>query len=61
MCKYCNPEESDCCVWIEPLDKTWYLEVQTGEWNTYEDDWFYEIVYGIKYCPFCGKELKNER
>lgn len=57
MCNACNPDSGECSIWIEPLDKTWYLEIMTSQLCDYEDDWIYEKVHGIKYCPFCGEKL----
>lgn len=59
MCEYCNPMSAECEYWIDPLDHKWYLEVRTGEWDEYNDDYVYERIYGVKYCQYCGSELND--
>lgn len=59
MCTYCDYESDDNIIFHDfPYTKTdWYMEIQTGEWDSYEDEYIRKKVY-INYCPFCGRELK---
>ena len=46
------------CYW-EPLTKEWYIDTR-GEKD--DEDYFNDPdcrIYGIKYCPWCGKELSK--
>lgn len=60
MCKFCNYNSEYNEIYKEPLTDEWYLEVQTSEWDSYNDDYFYERVYGINYCPYCGRKLNTK-
>lgn len=55
-CEYCNDNSSDCRIFEDPLDGQWYLEIQTSEWNDYDDDFVYIREY-INYCPYCSRKL----
>ena len=57
----CKCENCPCLY--EPMTDTWYIRVQTFEWDSYNDDFIY-VNLVIDYCPYCGKylkELENER
>ena len=41
--------------WWEPLTREWYLETVEKEYRDPEC-----ILYGIRYCPWCGKELSKD-
>jgi len=56
MCIYCDCESEDNMIYQDNLTGEWYLELQTGEWDSYDDDWIYLREY-ISYCPYCGREL----
>ena len=53
MCKYCDYESNDCEIFQDPLDNSWYLNHETGEWDNYNDGFVYDKIY-INYCPYCG-------
>ena len=59
MCKRCDYDSYDNCIYIDPLDNQWYMEIQTSEWSYYDDNFVYQRVY-IDYCPWCGRKLKEE-
>lgn len=59
MCKYCNPESNECEIFFEPLTHEYFLDIQTSEWDAYNDDWVYQKEY-ISYCPWCGRDLENK-
>lgn len=59
MCKYCNPTSNECEIFSDPLTQEYFLDIQTSEWDTYNDDWVYQKEY-ISYCPWCGRDLENK-
>lgn len=59
MCKYCDSASNECEVCFEPLTQEYFLNIQTSEWDTYNDDWVYQKEY-ISYCPWCGRDLENK-
>ena len=60
MCKYCDSKSKLCEIWVDGLDLEPYLEVNTGEYDKVGDDWIYVRVYGIRYCPYCGRKLEGK-
>lgn len=62
MCDMCNPKMYDREVYYNSTDDAWYLDIETGEWSDYNDD-FIHIQRQINYCPYCGRRLycKNEK
>ena len=48
MCVYCNGDEVTCEVFVEPLTNEYYLKAE------------YENVYGISFCPYCGRSLYEQ-
>lgn len=59
MCKYCDYESNDCEIFQDPLDNTWYLDYETGEWDDYNDGFIYDKI-NISYCPWCGRSLEDK-
>lgn len=59
MCKYCDPAFNECEIFFEPLTQEYFLDIQTSEWDTYNDDWVYQKEH-ISYCPWCGRDLENK-
>ena len=59
MCKYCDSASNECEIFFEPLTQEYFLNIQTSEWDTYNDDWVYQKEY-ISYCPWCGRDLENK-
>lgn len=59
MCKYCDPESKDCCVFKDSQTGDWYLDVETSEWDGYCDDFVHQQVHYISYCPYCGRKLEE--
>lgn len=57
MCPYCNYDSDDNMIFKDTLINTWYLRVEGSMWDEYNDDWVWEHVYDISYCPFCGRKL----
>lgn len=60
MCKYCDGNSDECQIWIDPLDDEYYLDIETSEYDEYNDDYVHQREY-INYCPFCGRKLKGKR
>lgn len=55
-CEYCDTNSDHCLVFYEQPTDEWYLDVQTEEWDSYDDDFVHQRVY-INYCPYCGRSL----
>lgn len=55
MCNSCDQDTEHCRIYQDD-DNDFYLEIQTFEWDSYNDDWFYERIY-ITHCPWCGRKL----
>lgn len=58
MCKFCNNNSDYCCIFIDPLDNQYYLDVETSTWDEYNDGFIHQREY-INYCPYCGKKLND--
>lgn len=56
MCEYCDPNSDTCCIYDDSLTGDFYLDIQTYEWDSYDDDFVHQIEY-ISYCPYCGRKL----
>lgn len=56
MCDRCDPHLYDSDILYDYDSKSWYLDIETGEWNTYNDDFIHQRVW-INYCPWCGRKL----
>lgn len=48
MCIYCNGDKDTCEVFVEPLTNEYYLKTEC------------ENVYGISFCPYCGRNLYEQ-
>ncbi len=59
MCRYCNYESDDNRIFIDPLTNEYYLDIETSEWDEYDDGFVHQIEY-INYCPWCGRKLTKE-
>lgn len=55
-CKYCDYDSDECCVFVDSLDKQYYLDIETSEWDQYDDGYVHCKEY-INYCPYCGRKL----
>ena len=58
MCEYCDPNSDTCCIYDDSLTGDFYLDIQTYEWDSYDDDFVHQIEY-ISYCPYCGRKLQE--
>jgi len=59
MCKYCDYNSKDCEIFQEPLTSEWYLDIETHEWDKYDDVYVHQKLYGVAYCPYCGRKLSR--
>lgn len=59
MCNYCDTNSNECCIYIDPLSNDYYLDIETSEWDEYDDGFVHHIEY-INYCPWCGRKLADE-
>lgn len=60
MCKYCDQHSNDCCIYSDPLTKEWYEDIETFEWDDYDDGFVHQKNY-INYCPYCGRKLTENK
>mgnify|MGYP003312759730 CR=1 FL=1 len=58
MCKFCDCNSNDCCIFSNDFDNKFYLDVETSEWDDYDQGFVHEKIY-IDYCPWCGEKLKK--
>ena len=54
MCNYCDENSSECEIFRGNYG--YYLNVETSEWDEYDDGFVHQREY-IMYCPYCGKKL----
>lgn len=54
MCEFCENEI------YKDNEGNFFLEVETLHWDNYYDCYEKAELWGIKYCPFCGRELGDE-
>lgn len=59
MCKYCDSNSDQCCIWQDSLTNEFYLDIKTCEWDEYDDGFVHQREY-ISYCPYCGKYLPEQ-
>lgn len=62
MCKYCDENSYECCIYIDSLsnDYYYYLDIETSEWDEYDDGFVHYKEY-INYCPWCGRKLNGRK
>lgn len=56
MCRYCDYNSEYNRIFINPLDGEYYLDIETSEWDEYDDGYVHQREY-IDYCPWCGRKL----
>lgn len=59
MCNYCDTNSNECCIYTDPLSNDYYLDIETSEWDYYDDGFVHQREY-INYCPWCGRKLVDE-
>ncbi len=56
MCNRCDYDSLDNQIYIDPLTNEYYLDIETFEWDDYDDGLVHQREY-ILYCPYCGRKL----
>ena len=56
MCNRCNYNSPDNQIDVDPLTSEYYLDIETSEWDAYDDGFVHQKEY-ITYCPWCGRKL----
>lgn len=56
MCNRCDYDSSDNQIYVDPLTNEYYLDIETSEWDEYDDGFVHQREY-ISYCPWCGRKL----
>lgn len=56
-CRYCNCESDECEYFQDLYDSQWYQDVETGEWDPYDDGYVHMKIFGVEYCQYCGRKL----
>lgn len=56
MCNRCNYNSPDNQIYVDPLTNEYYLDIETSEWDEYDDGFVHQREY-IAYCPYCGRKL----
>lgn len=56
MCKNCEYNSDECCIFQDGLTGDFYYYHRTSQWDSYDDDWVYDRIY-LNFCPWCGREL----
>lgn len=49
MCNYCEENSPEYCIYIDPLYNDYYLDIETSEWDEYDDGYVHQREY-INYC-----------
>ena len=58
MCSQCDYNSDTCNVFLDSLTNSWYLDIETAQWDEYDDGWVHYKEY-INYCPYCGEKLSE--
>ena len=59
MCRYCDYNSEANRIFVDPLDGEYYLDIETSEWDEYDDGYVHQREY-IDYCPWCGRKLREK-
>ena len=59
MCNRCDYNSPDNQIYVDSLTNEYYLDIETSEWDEYDDGFIHQREY-INYCPWCGRKLKKE-
>ena len=60
MCNRCDYDSPDNRIYIDPLTNEYYLDIETSEWDEYDDEFVHQREY-ISYCPYCGRKLRGRK
>lgn len=50
MCNRCDYDSPDNRIYVDPLTNEYYLDIETSEWDEYDDGFVHQKEY-ISYCP----------
>ena len=50
MCNRCDYDSPDNRIYVDPLTNEYYLDIETSEWDEYDDGFVHQKEY-ILYCP----------
>lgn len=56
MCNRCDYDSPDNQIYVDTLTNEHYLDIETSEWDEYDDEFVHQREY-ISYCPWCGRKL----
>lgn len=60
MCNRCDYDSFDNQIYVDPLTNEYYLDIETSEWDEYDDGFVHQKEY-ISYCPWCGRKLGGKK
>lgn len=60
MCSRCDYDSPDNQIYVNPLTNEYYLDIETSEWDEYDDEFVHQKEY-IAYCPWCGRKLGGKK
>lgn len=60
MCKYCDGDSDESCIYFDSLTGEYYLDIETIEWDSHDNGFVYQREY-ISYCPYCGRKLDSKK
>lgn len=58
MCNCCDSNSSDNRICFDSLINEYFLDIETYEWDEYDDEFVHHREY-INYCPYCGRKLEK--
>ena len=65
MCNRCNYDSPDNQIYVDPLTNEYYLDIETSEWDEYEDGFsmysFYEDINGMNADEYIAYVMKLYR
>ena len=59
MCNRCDYDSPDNQIYVDPLTNEYYLDIETSEWDEYDDGFVHHEIE-INFCPYCGRKLDEE-
>ena len=60
MCNRCDYDSPDNQIYVDPSTNEYYLDIETYEWDEYDDGFVHQKEY-ISYCPWCGRKLGEQK
>lgn len=59
MCSRCDYDSPDNRIYVDPLTNEYYLDIETSEWDEYDDGFVHQKEY-IAYCPLVWQEVRRK-